>query len=73
MHLQLAGLPLGVEILFEAFQRFVGQAPLLAVIDEVMRAVVRDPDADQAARDQLVEVAGKRPVQHLPESAPARH
>ncbi len=49
----------------EGLERFVGQSAFLALVDEIVRAVVSDADANGAALDHLVEVAGERLVQHL--------
>ena len=39
VHLEVAGLQVRVQIVLERFQRLVRQAPLLPLVDEVVRAV----------------------------------
>ena len=54
VHLEVAGLQVGVQIVLELLDRLVGQAALLSLVDEVMGAVEGHPHANHAALDHLV-------------------
>ena len=50
MHLDVAGLEVGVQVVLELLDRLVRQPTLLALVDEVVRAVERHAHADDARR-----------------------
>ena len=72
VHLEVAGLQLRVQVRLELLQRLEGHAAFLALIDEVVRAIEGDADANRAALDHRVEIAGERLIERLLHGRPAR-
>jgi len=60
----VASLVLRVELILEGLPHLVGDAPLHALVREVEGPVEGDAHADEPPGDHLVEVAGKRRVEH---------